>query len=136
MFKDRIVAVMNKSIEPGKAMNALAHMSLGIAAKSNRDFSLMDFKCKDDHILPGISQRPYVILKAPSNKVKKLVQIAIQESIEFRAFTESMTGGTWEEQSEKTREANLENHEFYGIVMLGDSDKITELTKKFSLWKI
>lgn len=31
-FKNKLVAVLNKSIEHGKVMNALAHMSIGLGA--------------------------------------------------------------------------------------------------------
>ena len=33
MFEKKIVAIMNKSIDPGKQINALAHMCLGFGAK-------------------------------------------------------------------------------------------------------
>ncbi|MFS9399785.1 DUF2000 family protein, partial [Legionella pneumophila] len=31
-FKNKLVAVLNKHIEPGKVMNALAHMCIGLGA--------------------------------------------------------------------------------------------------------
>ena len=37
MFQNKLVAVLNKSIEPGRLMNALAHMCVGFGAELGKD---------------------------------------------------------------------------------------------------
>jgi hypothetical protein len=46
-----------------------------------------------------------------------------------------MTVGTWEEQIKRTAETKEEALEYFGIVLFGPWDKVTEMTRKFSLWK-
>ena len=36
-FKNKLVAVLNKSIEPGKIMNALAHMCIGLGSAIGKE---------------------------------------------------------------------------------------------------
>jgi hypothetical protein len=60
---------------------------------------------------------------------------AIVNKIIFNDFTDTMTVGTYQEQIEKTAQVKDENLVYYGIVLFGDWDKVTELTRKFSLWR-
>jgi len=46
-----------------------------------------------------------------------------------------MTGDTYVEQLERTKMTNEADFSYYGIVLFGDRDKVSELTRKFSLWK-
>lgn len=46
-----------------------------------------------------------------------------------------MTVGTYQEQIERTQQVKDENLVYYGIVLFGDWDKVTELTRKRSLWR-
>jgi len=60
---------------------------------------------------------------------------SIQEWIKFIDFTNMMTGGTFEDQIERTKQVKEADLIYYGIVLFGDWDKVSELTRKFSLWK-
>ena len=46
-----------------------------------------------------------------------------------------MTVGTYTEQLERTKQTKEEAIVYYGIVLFGEWDKVSELTRKFSLWK-
>ena len=46
LFQNKLVAVLNKNIEPGKVMNALAHMCIGLgSAIGQPDLRLTDLRC-------------------------------------------------------------------------------------------
>lgn len=45
----------------------------------------------------------------------------------------TMTVGTYKEQIERTAQVKDENLIYYDIVLFGDWDEVTELTRKFSL---
>lgn len=135
-FKNKLVAVLNKNIETGKVMNALAHMSIGIgAAIGNKELRLTNYQDADGGSHLYISELPFIILSSNSNKIRILRQEALINNIIFNDFTDTMTIGTYKEQIERTLEVSDKNLIYYGIILFGDWDKVTELTKKFSLWR-
>src|ERR1700722_15341726 len=135
-FKNKLVAVLNKSIEPGKVLNALAHMCIGLGSViGEQALRLTDYKDADGGSHPHISELPFIILSENSNKIRKLRNEAIVNNIIFNDFTDTMTIGTYKEQIERTAHVKDENLMYYGIVLFGEWDKVTELTRKFSLWR-
>jgi len=135
-FKNKLVAVLNKSIETGKVMNALAHMCIGLGAQIGKEeLRLTNYQDADGGSHPFISELPFIILTENSNKIRKLRQSAIANNIMFNDFTDTMTVGTYQEQIARTLQVKDENLIYYGIVLFGDWDQVTELTRKFSLWK-
>lgn len=135
-FKNKLVAVLNKKIETGKLMNALAHMCIGLGSAINKsELRLTEYKDANDGIHPLISEIPFIILAENSNKIRKLRSEAIEKNIIFNDFTDTMTVGTYVEQIEKTKTVKEEELIYYGIVLFGDWNIVTDLTKKFSLLK-
>ncbi len=135
-FANKLVAVLNKSVDAGKAMNALAHMCIGLGSAIGQDaLRLTNYQDADGGSHPYISEIPFIILAANSNKLRKLREQAITNDIIFNDFTDTMTVGTYKEQLEKTLLVKNDDLVYYGIVLFGDWDKVTELTKKFSLWR-
>ncbi len=61
-FENKIVAVINKDIDTGVAMNALAHMTIGLGAQlDNERLRLNDYVDKDGNVYPNISQILFII---------------------------------------------------------------------------
>lgn len=135
-FTNKLVAIMNEKIEPGIIMNALAHMTIGFGSEIGKDpLRLTNYIDADGGSHPNISEMPFMILKANSNKIRGLRQAALEAGIKFVDFTNTMTIGTYIEQLERTKQTKEEELIYYGIVLFGDWDKVSELTRKFSLWK-
>ena len=127
---------MNEKIEPGIIMNALAHMCIGFGADIGKEpMRLTNYVDADGGSHPHISEMPFMILKANSNKIRALRLAAIEAGIQFVDFTDTMTIGTYLEQLERTKSTKDEQLIYYGIVLFGDWQKVSELTRKFSLWK-
>ncbi len=136
MFENKLVAVMNEKIEPGVIMNALAHMCIGFGSEIGKEsLRLTNYIDADGGCHPHISEMPFMILKANSNKIKALKSAAREAGIKCVDFTDTMTIGTYVEQIERTRQVKEADLIYYGIVLFGNWDKVSELTKKFSLWK-
>lgn len=135
MTSTKFVAVLNKKIEPGKIMNALAHMTVGLAnSYPDKDMGVINYADKDGgkHLA---SKWPYIILRADnSNKIRTLRNALIAKNIPFASFTSAMTVGSWEEQVARSQAIPEAELEYYGICMLGEKSELDELTKKFSLW--
>lgn len=135
-FQNKLVAVLNKSIEPGKVMNALAHMCIGLgSAIGQTDLRLSDYRDADGGSHPFISEIPFIILSENSNKIRKLRQTALAQNILLNDFTDTMTVGTYQEQIARTSQTKEEQLTYYGIVLFGDWEIVSELTKKCSLWR-
>lgn len=135
-FSNKLVAVMNEKIEPGVIMNALAHMCIGFGAQIGKALlRLTNYIDADGGSHPNISEMPFMILKANSNKIRALRQAALEAGIQFTDFTDTMTIGTYVEQIQRTGQTKDEALVYYGIVLFGDWQKVSELTRKFSLWK-
>lgn len=136
----KFVAVLNKKVEPGKIMNALAHMSLGLVAGASpedlTDMGFVDYLDKDGNHHRNLSKNSYVILRADnSNQIRTLRQQAISQGIRLIDFTNTMQEGTYLEQLERTKDTPEAEFEYYGLVMFGKIEVISELTRKFQLWK-
>ena len=135
-FKNKLVAVLNKSIEPGKVMNALAHMCIGLgSAIGQKELRLTDYRDADGGSHPFISEIPFIILADNSNKIRKLRAEAKAQNILCNDFTNTMTVGSYQEQIERTAQVKEEGLIYYGIVLFGDWGKVSELTRKCSLWR-
>ncbi len=137
MFQNKLVAVVNKQIDMGVAMNALAHMCLGFGAHMGaEELHLMDYENADGFIYSNISKMPFIILREKNlNKIGGLLMKAKEAGIQYSVFTNTMTEGTWEDQKARTLATKPEEIIFYGIVLYGPKDIVTEMTKKLSLWR-
>ncbi len=136
MTSHKFVAVLNKKIEPGKVMNALGHMTAGLAGtyENREEMDIINYEDKDGGAHMA-SKHPFIILKAKnSNKIRGLRNAAIQEGIPFASFTEAMTVGGWEEQVERSKSTPEAELEYYGICLFGTPEQLDELTRSFSLW--
>jgi len=122
IFKNKLVAVMNEKVEPGIVMNALAHMCIGFGSDIGKEpLRLTNYVDADGGSHPNISEMPFVILKANSNKIRGLRQSALQMGIQFVDFTDTMTIGTYVEQVERTKQTKDSDLVYYGIALFGDS---------------
>lgn len=127
---------MNEKIEPGVIMNALAHMSIGFGSVIGKEpLRLTNYVDADGGSHPNISEMPFMILKANSNKIRALRAAAREAGIQCIVFTDTMTVGTYLEQLERTKQTKEADLIYYGVVLFGNWDKVSELTRKFSLWK-
>ncbi len=135
MTTTKFVAVLNKKVEGGKIMNALAHMTVGLVnSYPDKDMGVINYADKDggSHVA---SKWPYIILRADnSNKIRTLRNSLIEKGIPFASFTNAMTVGTWEDQVERSKATPEAELEYYGICFLGEKSQLDELTRKFSLW--
>ncbi len=137
MFQNKLVAVVNKQIETGVVMNAVAHMCLGFGAHmGSTDLHLMDYKNAEGFVYPNISKMPFIILREKnSNKIASLLMKAKEAGIRYSVFTNTMTEGTWEDQETRTLATKEEEIIYYGLVLFGPPEIVTELTRKLSLYK-
>lgn len=137
MFPNKLVAIVNKQMETGILMNAVAHMCLGFGAHMGpKNLHLMDYQNADGFVYPNISKMPFIILKEKnSNKIGALLMKAKEAGLQYSVFTNTMTEGTWADQETRTLATKQEEIIYYGLVLFGKHETVSELTRKLSLYK-
>ena len=134
----RFVAILNKKAPVGRLMNALGHMTAGLAGGYGKaqDMHFLEYRDKDGNIHPHISHFPYIVLEADnSNQIRTVRNEAVKRAVTFTDFTSTMTVGTSQEQQERTKETPEAELEYYGICLFGKTEELREFTKKFSVFK-
>ena len=132
----KFIVALNKTIEPGVALNATAHVSLSICAQASPEQkSLMSFIPYEDgngfeH--PSISALSLIVLRGRPIDLKKLHEAAQEKEILCADFIQTMTGGTYADQLEKTKETT--DITYYAVALFGRKEEIDSLTKRLSLY--
>ncbi|MDE6141082.1 MAG: DUF2000 domain-containing protein, partial [Bacilli bacterium] len=115
----KFVAVINKDLEIGKALNAIAHSCAGLVdlapLELREKMSFIDFVDGDDFVHKNISGLSLIVLRGKNGEIKKLRKNLIENEVLFTDFTETMTGDTYKEQLEKTRITKDEDMRYYCV---------------------
>lgn len=138
ILTNKFVAVLNEKVPAGSLMNALAHMAAGLVGGSPNvsEMRFDDYVDKDGNHHRSISDHPFIILKADnSNQIRNLRKDLIAAGANFVDFTSTMTVGTYADQKERTGQTAEVDLEYYGVCAFGDKETLSELTKRFSLWR-
>jgi hypothetical protein len=131
-----LAAVISDKLEPGIAMNALAHISLGMGSLLGPDQAMMcDYQDADGTHHPSISAYPYIVLKGRPNKIREAIETAHAQDIQVVEFVNTMTIGSYTEQLQRTQTTPYAELEYYAAVFFGDVAAVSEITKKFSLFR-
>lgn len=133
----QFICVINKKLEPGRALNAIGHMSVGLTALHDNydELRFQTYVDKDGTEHPSISDNPFIVLKAKNgNQIRTLRNALREKGIPFTDFTDTMIEGTYVEQHQRTKETPEEELEYFGICFFMDKEESRELTKKFSLY--
>lgn len=134
----KFVAVLNKKVPTGKLMNALGHMAAGFAACYADQPALRfdNYRDADGNDHPHISDNPFIILQADNASQLRTLRSALRSAgLAYVDFTSTMTEGTYVEQQERTAKTHEADLDYYGVVTFGDTATLSDLTKKFSLWR-
>lgn len=102
----------------------------------SEDLHLMDYQNAEGFIYPNISKMPFIILQEKnSNKIEALLMQAKEKGIQYSVFTNTMTEGTWEDQKARTLATKSGDIIFYGIILFGPEEIVSEMTRKCSLYR-
>ncbi|MBI5926710.1 MAG: DUF2000 domain-containing protein [Aquabacterium sp.] len=140
MYSDnsfKLILVVNRQLEAGRAMNAMCHAVAGLVASLTLG--------KGIEFLPypsgagwksEISKAPVIVLRSDNtNHLARLHQDALREALPVNVFVHTMLGTSAKEQQQATLSADPTTLEYLAVAVFGASDELKPLTKRFSLYK-
>lgn len=133
----QFVCVLSKKIPAGKALNALGHMTAGLAAQAEDEtaFRFQTYTDKDGTEHPNVSDSPFIVLRAKnSNQIRTLRNTLLEKGISYTDFIDTMTEGTYADQHDRTASTHEADLEYYGICFFMNIAESKELIKRFSLY--
>ena len=108
----------------------------GATAEEKSDMGFFDYVDADGNAHKNLSKNSYVILRADnSNQIRLVREQAITQGIHYVDFTDSMQEGTCLEQIERIQHIHENELNYMGICLFGPIDTISQITKKFGLWR-
>ncbi|MZE78356.1 DUF2000 domain-containing protein [Streptomyces xinghaiensis] len=136
----KFVVAVRAKLDHGVAMNATAHLCLGLVAKAAQErpellprMSFLRFPDAGGEEHWPVSGLSLVVLEGRPAWLRRLRSGAAEAGLLCTDFTSAMTGGTYADQlegMERTAEADLD---YYAVAAFGPRDVLDPLTKKFSL---
>lgn len=135
----KFVAVLNKSseIELSRLMNALGHMTAGLAGNTEQrdEMQFVSYEDANGGVYPNISECPFIILRGTGGKIKTFRSDLAERGIPYSCFLDTMVQGGSDVQRENTSKKSADELLMYGLVTFGEAAVLDTLTKKFSLWR-
>ena len=134
----KFFAVLNKKKPLTSQLNALAHTSLGLSLKYPIDtIGFSEFSSKGSSSISYLTDAPFIILTAKNaNQLRIFHKELIERNFPQSAFYQTMIdGGTVEAQLETVADSSLDDLDYVAVLTYGDDEMMSQLTKKFSLYK-
>jgi hypothetical protein len=135
----KFVALINKNLDAGVALNALGHAALGLGAHladgQKEAMRLLEFRDGDGQAHANISALSLIVLRGTSANIRALRREAIARSIACVEFASTMTGDTYVEQLERTAQTPESELDYYAILLFGPAEILNPLTRKYSLYR-
>jgi hypothetical protein len=132
----KMVAIVNPELPLGKMANALGHLAFASGNRVDESFmGKQELKDGSGRLHQGISKYPFVVLKAAPERIKAIVEAAhINPDIAVHDYPDEMfaTGNDTELQK-KLQQATFENMQFQAALLIGETEKIQEITKDLEL---
>ena len=137
-FSNRIVAVVNKQLEPWQVVNAVAHMEAVISNELPKEKLVTGdyFIGSDEVAIPRNSQYPIIIMRADEKELHKLYDKVKSAKLKHHVFIKDMQETNNDEEIMQALENRaISDTVFYGVSFFASNDVADELTRGLQLWK-
>lgn len=134
----KFVAVLNKSSDVQKLLNALGHITAGLAGNTgqSQNMGFISYFDAEGNEYPNISEYPFIILKGNTSKIKKFREELIQNNIPYSCFLDTMISGGSDAQVQATRMKKADELDILSIITFADKEILDPMTRKFSVWTL
>jgi hypothetical protein len=135
----KFAVVLGRNVPVPQALNAVGHLFAALVARADeetrRAMMVTDYVDRDGVVHP-VSALSLVVLQAKNgNQIRRARADAIAAGLLCTDFIESMTGGTWEEQVQRTARLSSDELEYWGLAVFGPRPAVDGVCGKFSLWR-
>ena len=138
-FSSRIVAVVNKDLDPWQVVNAVAHMEavIGNELPKQKLVSGEHFIGSDEIAIPRNSQYPIIIMRSDEKNLHKLHQKVVASGLKNHVFIKDMQDTNSDaEIVQILSDRPIAETVFYGVSFFAPNDLADELTKGLQLWEV
>jgi hypothetical protein len=126
----KILSCVNKELPFGVAVNALAHMTAGLASALSESGHPIEVDSLTDSTgvaYTGIPRVSTELRMSDPEKVRLVHARAQKMGLVVVDFVRTMTGDTYVEQLEKTKNATEADLYYYGVIVAGDDHQLDQL---------
>jgi hypothetical protein len=134
----KIVAVLDKTLDAGTALNVLGHMAIRLGVSyGNGMMGRETLYDASGTAHPGIAKYPLIITAVKQSTVRKAVKLARgNDAIALVDYPQQMLEtGHDDELTEAMGREEEDRLTYLGAVLYGDTDAVNDITGKYSLWK-
>lgn len=132
----RFVAVLNRRHESFRLMNALGHLTAGLAQTLGDAPDYLDYKDREGGQLGRISRYPFIVLESKNGSQLATLRAALLGAgLPAQAFVAQMLGESAEAQLRQAQEAPTADLDYVAVASFGGIEALAPLLKRFSLWK-
>ncbi|NQZ48623.1 MAG: DUF2000 domain-containing protein [Moritella sp.] len=132
----KIYVIVNNKYEPAVILNASCHLIAGLVYQIQDKIPFHVYQNKDGKVAANISHYPIVVLKAKNNnQLLNVIHASVENSINYNFFTDTMISSSAEEQISQTYQTSIDDIEFIGVAIFGETKLLNQFTKKFSVYK-
>ncbi len=137
-FSRRIVAVVNKELEPWQVANAVAHMEAVIGNELPKDQLVSGdvFTDSQKNYIPRNSQHPIIVMRAAEKDLHKLHEQVKSQNLTHHVFIKEMQDTNNDQEIiDILKGQSFDDTVFYGVSFIADHETADKLTGKLQLWK-
>lgn len=132
----KFVAVLDEGLETGVAMNILGHMTVSMGNRVQDVLGVDGFSDASGFTHEGMSKWPFIVLKAPREKIKEIYEkVKESELVVVGAPEEVYTTYDDENFVKEVSAKQKEGIIYYGLCVYGDKVEVDEYTGRLSLYK-
>lgn len=135
-FSKKIVAVVDKELEPWRMANAVAHMTAIIGNQTKKEVLTSGdyFVGADGTAIPRNSQYPIIIMRADQKELHKLFGKVKSKRIPHHVFIKQMQDTSNDQEIiDSLANQTIADTTFYGVTFMAGNDLADELSKGLQL---